>query len=187
MNVRISILARCTALAAAAFAMPAQAVAAEAQCLAPAEVRALTTFAMPSVLTGLIDHCGPEVGAGGFMTTQGRGLVASYAARKDAAWPTARKAFFRLAASKGGADETSDMLAKMPDAALQPFVEGMIGGMIGSKLKPGQCAIADKMMRLLAPLPPEKHRGTRRNDLRTGRGRQEIGSGWLGDLQVVTS
>ena len=31
----------------------------------------------------------------------------------------------------------------------------MIGGMIGSKLKPGQCVIADKMMRLLAPLPPE--------------------------------
>ena len=146
---------RIAALAAAAFAMPAQAAAAEAQCLAPAEVRALTTFAMPSVLTGLIDRCTPEVGSSGFMSTQGRGLVASYAAHKDAAWPTARKAFFRIAATKSGGDEASDMMAKMPDAALQPFVEGMIGGMIGSKLKPGQCAIADKMMRLLAPLPPE--------------------------------
>lgn len=147
--------AYCSALAAAAVAMPASAVAAEAQCLAPAEVRALTTFAMPSVLTGLIDRCAPEVGSSGFMSTQGRGLVASYAAHKDAAWPIARKAFFRLAATKSGADEAGDMMAKMPDAALQPFVEGMIGGMIGSKLKPGQCAIADKMMRLLAPLPPE--------------------------------
>ncbi len=147
--------ARVAALTAAAIAMPAQATAAETQCLAPAEVRALATFAMPSVLTGLIDHCAPEVGASGFMSTQGRNLVASYAAHKDAAWPTARQAFFRLAATKSGADETTDMMARMPDAALQPFVEGMIGGMIGSKLKPGQCAIADKMMRLLAPLPPE--------------------------------
>ena len=150
-------VARCTALLAAAVAMPAQAAAqaAEAQCLAPAEVRALATFAMPSVLTGLIDRCSPEVGASGFMTTQGRDLVASYAVHKESAWPTARKAFFRLAGSKSDSSEATDLMAKMPDAALQPFVEGMIGGMIGSKLKPGQCAIADKMMRLLAPLPPE--------------------------------
>ena len=148
---------RCAALAAAAVAMPAQAAAqvAGAQCLVPAEVRALATFAMPSVLIGLIDRCAPEVGATGFMTTQGRNLIASYAAHKDSAWPTARQAFFRLAKSKGDSGEATDMMAKMPDAALQPFVEGMIGGMIGSKLKPGQCAIADKMMRLLAPLPPE--------------------------------
>ena len=154
----ITTIARCAALAAAAIAMPAQAAAAaavEAKCLAPGEVRALATFAMPSVLTGLIDRCAPEVGTSGFMSTQGRGLVTSYAAHKDAAWPTARQAFFRLAGSKGGTDETANMLAKMPDAALQPFVEGMIGGMIGAKLKPGQCAIADKMMRLLAPLPPQ--------------------------------
>ena len=146
---------RVAALTAAAIAMPAQAAAAEAECLAPAEVRALATFAMPSVLTGLIDHCAPEVGASGFMSTQGRGLVASYAAHKDAAWPVARTAFFRLAGSKSDSSEATDMMAKMPDAALQPFVEGMIGGMIGSKLKPGQCAVADRMMRLLAPLPPE--------------------------------
>ena len=143
------------ALCAAAFAMPAHAAAAQAECLSSAEVRALTTFAMPSVLTGLIDHCAPEIGTSGYMTTQGRNLIASYAAHKNSAWPTARRAFFRLAGSKSDTSEATDMMAKMPDAALQPFVEGMIGGMIGSKLKPGQCVIADKMMRLLAPLPPE--------------------------------
>ena len=143
------------AFLAAALAMPAQAAAAQTECLSSTEVRALTTFAMPSVLTGLIDHCAPEVGTGGYMTTQGRNLISSYAAHKDSAWPTARKAFFRLAGTKSGSSEATDMMAKMPDAALQPFVEGMIGGMIGAKLKPGQCVIADKMMRLLAPLPPE--------------------------------
>ena len=146
---------RSTALLAAAAAMPAQAAAAQAQCLSPPEVRALTTFAMPSVLGGLIDHCAAQIGANGFMTTQGQNLVASYAARKNAAWPTARKAFFRLAGTRKDTGEATDMMEKLPDAALQPFVEGMIGGMIGAKLKPGQCVIADKLMRLLAPLPPE--------------------------------
>ena len=155
MTGKVRTIAHAGALIAAVIAMPAQAAAAEAQCLSASEVRALTAFAMPSVLTGVIDHCVPEVGAGGFMATQGRNLVSTYAAHKDAAWPTARTAFFRLAGTRSGDDETTDLMAKMPDAALQPFVEGMIGGMIGSKLKPGQCAVADKLMRLLAPLPPE--------------------------------
>ena len=142
---------------AALLALPAQAVAqtAAAPCLSQTEVRALTAYALPSALTGLIDRCGPQLGAGGFMPTQGRALVARYAARKDAAWPLAKKAFFRLGGGKANDKAMMETMAAMPDSALQPFVEGMIGGMIGAKLKPGQCAIADTLMRLLAPLPPE--------------------------------
>jgi hypothetical protein len=111
---------------------------------------------MPSVLTGVIDNCAPQLGANAFMTSQGRSLVAAYAAGKDAAWPQARKAFFRLAQSgKNGDKDAMGAMGSMPDAALQPFVEGMIGGLIGAKLKPAQCGTADRLMRLLAPLPPE--------------------------------
>ena len=145
-------------VAVASFALTGQAVAQTAapSCLSPGDVRALTTFAMPSVLNGLIANCGPQVGPRSFLMTQGNGLVAAYSARKQAAWPAARKAFFRLAESGKPSDkDTADAVAKLPDTALQPFVEGMIGTMIGSKLKPGQCVIADKLLRLLAPLPPE--------------------------------
>jgi hypothetical protein len=145
--------------ACALFALPGQAIAAQAAatpCLTSGEVRALATFAMPSVLTGVIDNCSRQLGANAFMTSQGRGLVAAYAAGKDAAWPQARKAFFRLAQSgKGGEKDTMGAMASMPDSALQPFVEGMIGGLIGAKLKPAQCGTADRLMRLLAPLPPQ--------------------------------
>ena len=144
-------------LVAALVSLPGQAIAAQAAapCLTQTEVRALTAFAMPSALTGLIDRCGPQLGAGAFMPTRGRALVAAYAARKVAAWPLARKAFFRIAGGKGDSKEIMATMGTMPDSALQPFVEGMIGSMIGAKLKPGQCTIADKLMRLLAPLPPE--------------------------------
>jgi hypothetical protein len=145
-------------VAGASFALTGHAVAhaTAPSCLSSVDVRALTTFAMPSVLNGLIANCGPQVGARSFLTTQGNSLVASYSARKQAAWPAARKAFFRLADGGKPTDKgMADTVAKLPDAALQPFVEGMIGTMIGSKLKPGQCVIADKLLRLLAPLPPE--------------------------------
>jgi len=60
-----------TLAAVTVLALPAQAVAQSAspQCLAPGEVRALTTFAMPSILTGLITNCGPTLGTSSFMAT----------------------------------------------------------------------------------------------------------------------
>ena len=131
----------------------AQAATQAAPCLTEAEVRALATFAMPSALGGLIQNCSTHVGDAGFMTRSGSALVAGYAVNKDAAWPMARKAFFRLGGDKD--KDSAEMMAKLPDSALQPFVEGMIGGMVGAKIKPEQCRLADKMMRLLAPLPPE--------------------------------
>ena len=145
-----------TTLAALALvALPTEAAAQDA-CLSAGELTALATFAMPSALDGVIASCAPQVGADAFLATQGPGMVAAYAARKDAAWPAARKAFFRIAESGKPEDKTvSQAMGSLPDAALQPFVEGMIGSMIGAKLKPEQCRTADKLMRLLAPLPPE--------------------------------
>ena len=150
---RIRTFAAAVALVALPAQAGAQAAAKATPCLTEPEVRALATFAMPSALDGLIKNCSTHVGNTGFMTRSGAALVAGYAANKNAAWPMARKAFFRLGSDRD--KESVEMIARLPDEALQPFVEGMIGGMIGSKIKPEQCRVADKMMRLLAPLPPQ--------------------------------
>ncbi len=150
---RIRSLAAALVLVALPAQASAQAAAKAAPCLSEADIRALATFAMPSAIDGLIKNCTAHVGTASFMSRDGAALVAGYAANKDAAWPLARKAFFRLGGDKD--KDTAEMMAKLPDSALQPFVEGMIGGMVGAKLKPQQCRLADKMMRLLAPLPPE--------------------------------
>ena len=151
--ISIRAAARALTVATLALALPAQAATQSAECLSEAEVKAMMTFAMPSALGGLIAHCTPHLAANGFMRTSGAQLVASYGVGKQAAWPRARSAFLKFAGDKDPAN--TDLVAQMPDSALQPFVEGLIGGMIGAKLKPAQCTLADKMMRLLAPLPPE--------------------------------
>jgi hypothetical protein len=158
MTHRIGPLARTAIFAAIAVTLPFQAAgqpppSPAAPCLSEAELRGMVAFAMPSAIEGVVTNCSPHLPADGFLRRNGAELVAGYAAGKAAAWPGAKTAFLKLAAEKDR--DSVEMVQKMPDAALQPFVEAMIGGLVGAKLKPGQCVLADKMLRLLAPLPPE--------------------------------
>lgn len=150
-----SFSARIAAMLAAGAMLVLQSPAALAQdCLTEHEVTSLVTFALPTVMNSAITTCQPQLSSNGYFATQGRSLVARYAVGKAAAWPTAKAALFKLGGSKGDA-QTRDLLAKMPDEALQPFAEGLVGQMVGSGIKPDQCVAIERGARLLAPLPPE--------------------------------
>lgn len=145
-------LARSGIAAAVLVAMPAQAAQEAAQpCLSAADVQALAVYALPSAMDGLIERCSPQLAADGFLRRQGPALVASYKRGKQAAWPRARRALLQVASEKD--PKSIDLIATMPDEALQPFVESMIGGMVATQLKPEQCGAAERVVRLLAPLP----------------------------------
>jgi hypothetical protein len=139
-----------TLVAGAALVLQSQAALAQ-NCLTEREVTGLVTFALPTVMNSAITTCQPQLSPNGYFATQGRSLVARYAAGKAAAWPTAKAALFKLGGDKGDA-QTRDLLAKMPDEALQPFAEGMVGQLVGSgssrinaspsNAAPGCCAAA---------------------------------------------
>lgn len=113
----------------------------------------MAAFALPSAIGGLIEHCSPSLPADGFLRSRGPGLVAQYQVGRQAAWPRAKRALLQISGEKQ--DKTADLVRDLPDSALQPFVDGMIGGLIGKELKPGQCGLAERLMRLLSPLPPD--------------------------------
>lgn len=146
-------LFRVAALATLTMALPAQAAQqAASQCLTEPELRSLARFALPGALNGLVGKCSATLTPESFMRKDGLSLVSRYNAGKQAAWPSAKTALFRM----GGTDaDTMKMIRQLPDEALQPFVDGLIGNLVSDQIKPDQCAIADRMMRLLAPLPPE--------------------------------
>ena len=148
-------LRRAGAVAALAFAMPAQAAqpAGAPACLSQADLRAMAAYALPSALEGVIERCSPTMAAGGYLRRQGPGLVSRYAAGKQAAWPAAKGALLQFAGDKDA--QAADAIDDLPDQAIQPFVDAMIAGMVGGQLKPEQCGLAERLMRLLAPLPPE--------------------------------
>lgn len=134
-------------------ALPGVAQAAqEAPCLTPAEFSALSSYALPSLITGVAARCTTTLPANAYLTRSGAQLSQRYAARKQAAWPGARAAFLKVS---GGNAEVSQLFTAMPDEALQPMVDGLISGMIGQKLPTERCGSIDRLASLLAPLPPE--------------------------------
>src|ERR1043166_10150013 len=91
-------LGRVLAAAALSLALPAQAIA--QQCLAEADGQAMAAFALPSAVNGVIEQCAPVLPAGSFLRSEGPGVVARYAAGKQAAWPAAKRAFLQMASEK---------------------------------------------------------------------------------------
>ncbi|MCW1986627.1 UNVERIFIED_ORG: hypothetical protein M2348_002377 [Sphingomonas sp. R1F5B] len=134
-----------------------QAFAADARtCLEPADVDAMVAYALPSAMDSAITFCAPHLAPQGYFAREGQSLVQRYAQAKPAAWPRAKAALLKLgqADAKGG-DQTIAQMARLPDKALQPFADGMVGQMVTESIKPQSCAPLEQMTRLLAPLPPE--------------------------------
>lgn len=147
-------MTRLTALVAAALlALPQVALAAEPVCLTPREFTAISTYALPSVITGAERTCATMLPEDAFLRRNGADLAARYAQGKDRAWPEAKAAFLRVSgANDPGAGR---LFALMPDDSLQDVADAAFVGIIAGQIKPGSCAAIDRVVSLLSPLPPE--------------------------------
>lgn len=141
------------AAAAAVSLIQAQAAAAAVPCITEQEITGMMAFAMPSILQGVTDSCRPNLASTGFFATRGGSMIQRYSAQKDANWPLAKAAFIKFGSEKD--PDAGKTIGALPDEALQPFVEAMMGEMIGSKIKPGECRNFERIAGLLEPLPPE--------------------------------
>lgn len=126
-------------------------------CLESAEVNAMVTYALPAVMDSAMTFCAPHLAPQGFFAREGQGLVQRYAQAKPGAWPRAKAALLKLAQTDK--DPTIAQMARLPDKALQPFADGMLGQIVTEGLKPETCGPLEQMTRLLAPLPPENTAG----------------------------
>lgn len=133
---------------------PIAAQAAEPPCLTPAEFTALSNYALPSIITGTAERCAASLPADAWLRRNGNQLAARYAVGKPAAWPTAKAAFFKIGGATANAD-AANLLRTLPDSSLQPMLDGLISGMVGQQVPPERCGVIDRLVRLLAPLPPE--------------------------------
>ncbi len=142
-------------LATASLALaPVAAGAADAPCLTPTEFTALSSYALPSIITGTTERCNGALPATAWLPRNGTQLAQRYAAAKPAAWPGAKAAFLKIGGSSTNAEATN-LLKTLPDTSLQPMFDAVIAGMIGQQLPTERCSMVDRVVRLLAPLPPE--------------------------------
>ena len=141
------------ALLSAALITPAMAQAAEPPCLTAAEFTSLSSYALPSVIKGVAQQCSATLPADAFLRSKGDELSTRYARAKPGAWPGAKAAFLKM--SNGTNDQAAQLIRGLPDTTLQPMVDGLIEGMVSQQLRPQRCGTIDRLVRLLAPLPPE--------------------------------
>lgn len=146
-----------TLLTAVMLALPGIAHAADAPvappCLTPAEFTSLASYTLPSAITGISQRCAASLAPGSFLGTDAGALSARYASAKPAAWPGAKAAFFKL--SSGASSGAVDAIKSMPDATQQQLVDTLIAGAVAQHLPLDRCLPVDRLLRLLAPLPPE--------------------------------
>jgi hypothetical protein len=143
----LTLAASCLAL------VPALAQAAEPPCLTPAEFTSLSSYALPSIITGTEQRCSASLPADAFLPRRGPELAARYATRKAEAWPATKAAFLKLSADING--QAGDIIRALPDTSLQPLVDTMIQGIVSQQLPIERCGIIDRLVNLLSPLPPE--------------------------------
>lgn len=129
------------------------AMAQAAPCITPAELRGLVRYTLPVAMGAVIKACKPNLAPGSYLNTDGAGLIAQYAAGKDAAWPVAKSAVFKLYADNG--KKLPEIVKGLPDSALQPMADGIIAKAVIEKLPTSTCVPFEHMTQLLAPLPPD--------------------------------
>jgi len=148
------------ALALAALASATAAQAQQKACIPPADLTDAVIYAMPVAYDAAHTACGNRFAADGFMARQGDAWVATFRDGQDKAWPGALRVLKTFiaddAAAKGtGGDDMTAIISALPEEALRPFVDAMVGQMIAKEIKPDSCAKIERVVQLLSPLPSE--------------------------------
>jgi hypothetical protein len=148
------------ALALTALASATAAQAQQKACIEPADMTDAVIYAMPVAYDAARTACGDRFAASGFMARKGEAWVAAYRDGQDKAWPGALRVLKTFmaddAAAKGaGGDDMGAIISALPDDALRPFVEAMVGQMIAKEIKPDSCGTIERAVELLSPLPGE--------------------------------
>jgi hypothetical protein len=151
------IIAPTLALAALASATAAQAQ--QKACIEPADMTDAIIYAMPIAYDAAQTACANRFAANGFMAREGDAWVAGYRDGQDKAWPGALRVLKTFmaddAANKGKGDDMSAIITALPEDALRPFVDAMVGQMIAKEIKPDSCGTIERAVELLSPLPGE--------------------------------
>jgi hypothetical protein len=125
-------------------ATTAQAVEAK-PCLTEAEAQAVFLAVAPDVVRSVAQKCGPSLPAEATLKGGMSSFLAPYDAAAATSWPQAMPAIAKMAGP--------DMKGLDP-AAMKPLIGPLIGGMAADKLTPKDCVTIDRVVTLLAPLPP---------------------------------
>lgn len=138
-------------LFAALLALSATPVMAQPACLTAPEAESITLVAMPDLLrqTGIV--CGTRLPSTSLLMQGDGPFLAKYDAAADRAWPSARAAIVKL--SNPAAD------ALLGSSYARPLLTSLLVPLLVGRINPDDCGTLDRLVTLLAPLPPRNTAG----------------------------
>jgi hypothetical protein len=116
-------------------------------CLTSAELRGMVGYFLPNVLNEVATGCAAHLPAGSFLRNGMAPLMDGLAQGREAAWPAARSAFFKLSP----AGETKEM-ASLSDKALRPLVDELLTQKMRIPVNAAICGEVNDIAEALAPL-----------------------------------
>lgn len=145
------------ALALAALATSQTALAQGQACVAPADMSDAVVYAMPIAFDAARNACTNRLARDGFMATGGDAYIAPFRAGQDQAWAGAFR-FIKVfmateSGEQSGSADMAAMIQTMPEDALRPFVDALVGQMIAEEIKGDTCGKIERGLELLSPLP----------------------------------
>jgi hypothetical protein len=117
--------------------------------LTPREAQAVVTFTLPDTISGLASKCGPVLGSGSYLAQSGNDIAARYRPAASASWPQARTAIRKIAG------DNAALVDLMSDEALKSISAGLATTAVLKQIDPSSCSDVDRILRAVAPLPPE--------------------------------
>jgi hypothetical protein len=137
------------ALALAALAFPVAASAQTVRCIPQDQAAALVTFALPSLVQGLAQRCGPELPRTAYLIANASALQDRYRPDAAAAWPVARSAIAGIFTQFLG----QEMPAEMNGDLIRTIAEPLLGNLLAKQISPQDCVAADGAVSAAAALP----------------------------------
>jgi hypothetical protein len=113
----------------------------------------LVAYFLPSVLAEISTQCAPHLPEESYLKQGFRGLVDTLEQEKEANWPLAKAAFFKVADGKDIRE-----MKKLSDRSLRPLVDDLLASRLGGELavKPKDCSEINDIVESLAPLSPSQ-------------------------------
>lgn len=140
------------ALALAAIAFPTTTIAqgpAGPRCITQDQAAALVTFALPTLVEGLAQHCEGVLPPNAYLEANARSLSSRFQPDADAAWPLAR----RTIASFFGQLLGQPMPDEMNSDMLRILAEPLLGKALAKAVSKSDCVMVDAAIQSAAPLP----------------------------------
>lgn len=153
------IIAPVLALAALTSAQTAQAQ--QQACVAQKDLSDAVVYAMPIAYDAARTACANRFTKSGFIATRGDAFIGTFRAAQDKSWPGAFRMLKVFMADEGtgedgaSASDMAPMLEGLPEEALRPFVDAMVGQEIAKQIKGDSCAKIERGVELLSPLPTD--------------------------------